>query len=90
MIEFIDKTSEKDGTYINRKNMMALQGFDTTTITINPDGSFSQTNSKNEVYSIKFNDDGSFVESFTGEKTITKITVFDESGTIREEIIDNG
>ena len=27
MVEFIDKTTEQAGTPINRKNLMAMQGF---------------------------------------------------------------
>lgn len=86
MVEFIDKTSEQDGTEINRLNMMAIQGFISKTIVINVDGSIIETNSKGETLTTTFNDDGSIVEVFKGEKTITKTTTTNEDGSIVEVI----
>ena len=45
MKEFIDKTSEKSGTKINREAMMAMQGFQNVDIVFNVDGSIMETNS---------------------------------------------
>ena len=86
MIEFIDETSEKLGTDINRENLMAMQGFIASDTVFNDDGSITETNSKGEVLTTVFNEDGSITETFVGEKTITKNTTFNEDGSISEVI----
>ena len=86
MIEFIDETSEKEGTDINRENMMAIQGFIANDTIFNADGSITETNNKNETLTTVFNEDGTITETFVGEKTITKTTTFDENGNISEVI----
>lgn len=85
MIEFIDKTSDRNGTPINRKVMMAVQGFVGCETVINADGSITETNADGEVKTTLFNPDGSITEMFVGEKEITKTTTFD-SGKIKEVI----
>ena len=85
MIEFIDKTSEQEGTPINRDNLMAMQGFIANNTIFNADGSITETNSKGETLTTVFNDDGSISETFVGEKTITKTTSF--SGNTISEVI---
>ena len=84
MIEFIDKTSEQNGTPINRENLMAVQGFVANTTVFNTDGSITETNSKGETLTTVFNDDGSITETFVGEKTITKTTTFGETDITQE------
>lgn len=85
MFEFIDKTSNKNGTSINREAMMAIQGFISMNTVFKADGSIEETNSKGQKKTTRFNADGSITEVFVGEKTITKTTTFDEvSGTITE------
>ena len=86
MTDFIDKTSEKNGTPLNRENMMALQGFQAKTTVFNDVGSIIETNSKNETLTTKVNADGSITETFVGEKTITKTTTFNTDGTISVQI----
>ena len=86
MIDFIDKTSEQNGTPINRENLMAMQGFIAKTIVFDEDGSITETNSKGETLTTVFNEDGNITEVFVGEKTITKTTVFEENGSITEVI----
>ncbi len=86
MKEFIDKSSEQNGTPINRESMMALQGFIGKTTVFNDDRSITETNSDGHTKTIRFNDDGSITETFTGEKTITKKTTFNNDGSITEEI----
>ena len=86
MTDFIDKTSEKNGTPLNRENMMALQGFQAKTTAFNDDGSITETNSKNETLTTTVNADGSITETFVGEKTITKTTTFNADGSITEVI----
>ena len=86
MIDFIDKTSEQNGTPINRENLMAIQGFIANTTVFNDDGSITETNEKGEVLTTVFNGDGSITETFVGEKTITKNTIFNDNGSITEEI----
>lgn len=86
MIDFIDKTSEQNGTPINRENLMAIQGFISVNTVFNADSSITETNSKGETLTTIFNDDGSITETFVGEKTITKTTTFNADGNISEVI----
>jgi hypothetical protein len=86
MIEFIDKTSEQSGTPINRKNMMAIQGFDGKTTTINKDGSITTTNSNGETLVTRLVGNGIMTETFVGEKTIVKTITFDAYGNFTEVI----
>ena len=86
MQEFIDETTEKQGTPINRKNLMAIQGFINQNTTVNADGSIVQVNSDGQRLTTTFNDDGSITETFVGEKTITKTTSFGLDGSISEVI----
>lgn len=87
MIDFIDKTSEQNGTPINRENVMALQDFIAKKTTFNRDGSITETNSKNEKLITTFsNDDGSITETFVGEKIMTKTTIFNSDGSVSEVI----
>lgn len=86
MIEFIDKTSEENGTPINRENMMALQDFIAKDTVFNADGSITETNAKGETLTTVFNDDGSISEIFVGAKTITKTTTFNADGSISEVV----
>jgi YD repeat-containing protein len=88
MIDFIDKTAEKAGTPISRKNMMALQGFETITTVFNEDGSITETNAEGHTLTTTFNEDGSITEVFVGEKTIMKVTTFDESGNLIEGVVN--
>ncbi len=85
MVEFIDITAEKDGTPLNRKNMMAVQGFEAQTTVFNDDGSITQTNDIGQTKTTAFNDD-EIVETFVGEKTIVKTTTFNKDGSISEVV----
>lgn len=86
MIDFVDKTSEQNGTPINRENLMAIQGFVAQTTTFNSDGSITQTNSAGHTLKTKFNNDGTITEEFNGAKKITKTTKFNADGSISEVI----
>ena len=86
MKDFIDKTETSSGTKINRKNLLAIQGFIGSTTVFNEDGSIVETNSDGETLTTVFNEDGSITETFIGERTITKVTRFLEDGSIVEEI----
>ncbi len=86
MIEFIDKTTTKKGTPINRANLMAIQGFVAKTTVFNADGSITETNGKGETLTTVFMPDGRIVETFVGEKTIVKTTTFGSNGTIVEAL----
>jgi YD repeat-containing protein len=81
MKDFVD-----DITPINRKNMMAIQGFIGNTITFNNDGSITETNADGETLTITFDDKGLPTERFEGEKIITKNTIFN-GNEIREVIL---
>lgn len=86
MKEFIDETVESGGTPINRKNMLAIQGFIGNKVTFQ-DNSVTQINSNGEKLVTTFNDDGSITETFTGEKTITKKIQFNSDGSVTEVIL---
>ena len=64
MIEFIDKTSEQNGTPINRDNMMALQDFVAKDTVFNSDGSITETfvGEKTIIKTTTFNTNGSISE----------------------------
>jgi hypothetical protein len=83
--EFIDETAESEGTPINRKNMMAIQGFIGNRVTFE-DNKVIQTNSEGHRLETTFNEDGSVTEVFVGEKTITKTIYFNEDRSITEVI----
>jgi diaminopimelate epimerase len=86
MYEFIDKTTGVSGTKINRKALMAMQGFIGQTTTFEDDGSIVERNSDGHTKTTIFNNDGSITEKFVGQKTITKITIFNTDGSITEVI----
>ena len=86
MKEFIDETESKNGTPINRANLMAIQGFIGVKYTYGDSGEIIETNSNGETLTTIRNDDGSYTQTFAGEKTITKTIIFNEDGTITEVI----
>lgn len=92
MIDFIDKTSEQNGTPINRDNLMAMQGFVATHTyppTKNEKGELQiiQTNTEtNEQLITTFKLNEQIEEKFIGKKTITKTTTFNSDGSITEVI----
>lgn len=86
MIEFIDKSASNDGTPINRSNMMAIQGFVGCTVQYGKNGEIVETNALGETLTTVKNEDGSYTQTFVGEKTITKTTTFNTNGTILEVI----
>lgn len=86
MVEFIDKTSTRAGTRINRANLMALQGFVAKTTVFNADGSITETNGSGQTLTTKFNSDGSITETFVGQQTLVKTTTFNADGSIKEVI----
>ena len=75
MQDFIDETAEQSGTPLNRKSMMAMQGFITQNITFE-DNKVVQVNADGHRLETTFNTDGSITETFVGEKTITKTITF--------------
>ena len=92
MIDFIDKTSEQNGTPINREILMALQGFVVTKTDPPTKNEFGeaqiiQTNvGTNERLITTFKLNGQIEEKFVGQKTIIKTTTFNEDGSISEVI----
>jgi hypothetical protein len=81
MREFIDETTEKDGTEINRSNMMALQGYQGENVTFGE--TITKTNDKGEVETITFSGNKIF-KNFVGEKTINQTITFSENGYTKE------
>lgn len=80
MIEFIDKTSEQSGTPLNRSNLMAIQGFEGKSLTFK-DNSFIIKNDNGETLTIAYDDENNtFTQTFTGEKTITLTTTISVGG----------
>ena len=86
MIEFVDKTSELSGTPLNRANMMALQGFVANTTVFQQDGSIVETNRDGHTKTTEMKADGRIIETFVGDFTIQKTTLFHQDGSIEEEI----
>ena len=84
MYDFVDKTTSEAGTPINRKAMMAVQGFQTKTTTFNTDGSITETSADGQTLTTVFNVDGSITQTFVGDKTIVKTTTFNANGSITE------
>ena len=84
MKEFIDKTAEQGGTKINRKNLLAIQGFVGSTTIFEGDDVIIETNSDGETLTTTFNSDGTITEVLQGKKTITKTTTFLKDGSISE------
>lgn len=92
MIDFIDKTSEQNGTPINRENMMAIQGFSNCDIyeDVNELGEkqiIKDYVDRNEKLITTFKLDGRIEEKFVGEKTITKTYSFGIGNNISSEVI---
>ena len=93
MKEFIDKTSEQNGTEINREAMMALQGFQAKTTKIDNyyEGEkllgkmVTEVNGEGHTLTIVIMDE-KIIETLVGEKTITKTTTFPNSYTMSEVI----
>lgn len=83
MKDFIDETTENNGTPLNRANLMAIQGFIGKTIT-RSGNVIVETTANGENLTTTFNADGSITEVFRGEKTITRITRMDGDNLITE------
>lgn len=87
MIEFIDKSSENNGTPINRENMMGVQGFANVKTVFHSDGRVTETDMlTGYVKTTLTNADGSITEIFEGEKTISKTTSFLSDGSVMEVV----
>lgn len=81
MREFIDETTEKDGTDINRSNMMALQGYQNEDVTFGD--TIIKENDKGETETITFSSN-QIIKRFVGEKTITQTITFNDNGYKKE------
>lgn len=86
MQEFIDKTATNNGTPLNRKTMMAIQGFEEKTTRVLENGDIVETNSSGHTKTTSLNNDGSITVIFIGEKTITKTIKLNSDGSITEVI----
>lgn len=77
----------QEPTAVNRRLLMAMQGFLGQTTVFNPDGSITETNQDGDAKVTVFNSDGSITETFTsGTMGITKTTTFNVDGSISEVI----
>ena len=87
MYNFRDRTDLEQGTWVNRRALMAIQGFFGTTTVFNADGSITETNQDGDVLKTTFNADGSITERFvSGSQVIVKTTTFNQDGSITETI----
>lgn len=84
MIDFIDKTSEQNGTPINREVLMGMQGFISKEYSV-VGSAIIETNSKGETLVTAIYPDR-YVITFSGDKTITKTIFFENERIVREEI----
>lgn len=83
MIDFIDKTSEQNGTPINRANLMAIQGFCANTV-VWDFNTVTETSSAGDTLKTTF-EEGKITQVFTGkDKTITKTRTIEENGNYSE------
>ena len=81
MIDFIDKTSEQNGTPINRENLMAIQGYQGENVTFGD--TIVKTNDNGETETITFAGN-QIIKKFVGEKTITQTITFNDNGYKKE------
>ena len=82
MYDFIDKTSEQVGTKINRKALMAVQGYQDEVVVFNGN-TIIKTNANEHTETITFSDN-TITKTFVGEKTITEKITFSENGYTKE------
>ena len=80
MIDFIDKTSEQNGTPINRGNLMAIQGYQNEDVTFG--NTITKINDKGETETITFLGN-QIIKRFVGEKTVNQTITFNENGYTR-------
>ena len=74
MYDFIDKTSVSPGTALNRVAMLAIQGFQAATTTIDNNGVITQVSDNNQRLVTYKDINGRIIQEFYGEKSIRKIT----------------
>ena len=87
MYNFKDRTSLEQGTWVNRRALMAIQGFFGATTVFNANGTITETNQDGDTLTTTFNNDGSITERFvSGTQVITKTTTFNNDGSITEVI----
>lgn len=80
MIDFIDKTTEQNGTPINRENLMAIQGYQNEGVTFGD--TITKINDKGETETITFLEN-QIIKRFVGEKTVNQTITFNENGYTR-------
>lgn len=86
-LKYAPGTLTQEGTPINRRLLMAIQGFIGNNIVFNSDGSITETNADGDMRNTIFNKDGSITETFiSGSQSITKTTTFNADGSISEVI----
>ena len=81
VIDFIDKTSEQDGTPLNRENLMGIQGYQKETVVFGD--TIIKTNDKDETETITFTEN-QIIKQFVGKKNITQTITFTENGYTKE------
>lgn len=82
MVNFVDKTSGRPGTPINRSNMMAVQGFENGVATYSKGKRIVQFASGDTLTTYLQGE--SVVNTLVGEKTITKTTIITDAGNVEE------
>ena len=88
----LNDSAEVEGTPINRKTLMAMQGFvatktyPTTKNKLGGEQIIQINTETNEQLITTFKSNGQIEEKFIGEKTIIKTTTFNADGSITEVI----
>lgn len=86
-VEFADNPTD-EGTPINRDNIMAVQGLDSSLTNFNSDGTITTNYPDGTIVKVTFNPDGTILETVTNDaQIINKKTTFNANGSIKEEIL---
>lgn len=86
MKDFVDKTSEQNGTPINRVNLMAIQGFENTQIKANAN-QIKETYGTGGTLTVIFSK-GTIKRVFSEEKTITVNSNIDLANGTGDETLE--
>lgn len=88
-VEMADEPT-REGTPQNREAFMAVQGFQDTKTTFNPDGTIDESTAEGGNTKTIFNGDGTIDEIFTNAEgvKIALRTTFNDDGTISTDLIN--
>lgn len=81
MVDWIDETSENEGTPANRKNLMGMQGYIKENVTFG--NTITKTNADGQTETITFQGN-KIIKKFVGERTITQTITFGNNSYVKE------